>query len=138
MPKKKNAYYLIFLFIIIIILVLFLLLASSNKKNDLNDSKNIDKIKQTNQIVIQVDNKQEKIIKDKQSINTIIRIILDSKKENGFVNLDGTTKKIILYDSNNNTIFRIKVWNNGYFGFNAKEYKIQSKDLDTFIRIIEE
>ena len=134
----KKSFYLLIVIFIIIILVFFILLTGSSKKIDLNDSKTIDKIKQTNRIVIQVENKQDKTIEDKQNVNRIIRIILDSKKEKGFVNLEGTTQKMILYNKKGEVLFVIKVWNSGFFGLNSKDYQIQSKDLDTFIRIIEE
>jgi len=134
----KKSFYLLIVIFIIIILVLFLLLTGSSKKIDLNDSKTIDKIKQTNRIVIQFENKQDKTIEDKQNVNRIIRIILDSKKEKGFVNLEGTTQKMILYNKKGEVLFVIKVWNSGFFGLNSKDYQIQSKDLDTFIKIIEE
>ncbi|MBR6136573.1 MAG: hypothetical protein IKQ06_00285 [Bacilli bacterium] len=134
----KKSFYLLIVIFIIIILVFFILLTGSSKKIDLNDSKTIDKIKQTNRIVIQVENKQDKTIEDKQNVNRIIRIILDSKKEKGFVNLEGTTQKMILYNKKGEVLFVIKVWNSGFFGLNSKDYQIQSKDLDTFIKIIEE
>lgn len=134
----KKIFYLLIVIFIIIILVFFILLTGSSKKIDLNDSKTIDKIKQTNRIVIQVENKQDKTIEDKQNVNRIIRIILDSKKEKGFVNLEGTTQKMILYNKKGEVLFVIKVWNSGFFGLNSKDYQIQSKDLDTFIKIIEE
>ena len=134
----KKSFYLLIVIFIIIILVFFILLTGSSKIIDLNDSKTIDKIKQTNRIVIQVENKQDKTIEDKQNVNRIIRIILDSKKEKGFVNLEGTTQKMILYNKKGEVLFVIKVWNSGFFGLNSKDYQIQSKDLDTFIKIIEE
>ena len=70
-------------------------------------------------------------------INDILNIIsrVERLDKNAFVNANGETWKIIMYDDEK-IIYKLLVWYDGFIGFDTKEYKIQSKDIDKLAEIL--
>lgn len=78
-----------------------------------------------------------KTISSTDKINDILNIISRSERldKNAFVNANGETWKIIMYDDEK-IIYTFLVWYDGFIGFDTKEYKLQSKDIDKVSKIL--
>ena len=72
-----------------------------------------------------------KTISSSNKINDILNIIsrMERLDKNAFVTDNGETWKVIMY-CDEKIIYTFLVWHDGFMGFNTKEYKIQSKDID--------
>ena len=98
-----------------------------------------------NEIIKNIDGENESIfeykllktISSSDKINDILNIIsrVERLDKNAFVNANGETWKIIMYDDEK-IIYTFLVWYDGFMGFNTKEYKVQSKDIDKLVEIL--
>lgn len=78
-----------------------------------------------------------KTISSSNKINDILNIIsrVERLDKNEFVNDNGKTWKVIMY-CDEKIIYTFLVWHDGFIGFDTKEYKIQSKDIDKLVEIL--
>lgn len=98
-----------------------------------------------NEIIKNIDGENESIfeykllktISSSDKINDMLNIIsrVERLDKNAFVNANGETWKIIMYDDEK-IIYTFLVWYDGFMGFNTKEYKVQSKDIDKLVEIL--
>lgn len=98
-----------------------------------------------NEVIKNIDGEDESIFEYKflktitstDKINDILNIIsrVERLDKNAFVNANGETWKIIMYDDEK-IIYKLLVWYDGFIGFDTKEYKIQSKDIDKLAEIL--
>lgn len=104
------------------------------KIGDIIYEKVVEKLSNTKKIIVEINENDIKTTTDENEIQKVLEIIYNSREYEGDVTYEGTTRILKLYNSNDELLESIYVWDN-YIGFSHnKEYILTSEEDIEYLR----
>lgn len=122
---------------IILLILLVIIITTGCKSENITDSKVIDTLNSSDKVIVRLENDKErsKVINNEEIIKNITEYFSNAIMVKDFTTLEGNTYIAEFYNDDE-LKYSIKIWTDGYIGFQSKEYEIENEKKTDFLNII--